>query len=156
MVKMSASTLLLSPFNQKLFHEKLDKDLAELQAKQQQATMSMMMTMMMMTMMTMPLELYNIKETFAKKDHYWYDDLWHEQFQSSKKEGVLFCLVIINELICMVETCLVEDAPQRLMIKGLQGIGKSHSIVNLIHQLLYHSNGNTLSLLSPIVHFGMM
>jgi len=40
----------------------------------------------------------------------------------------------------MVETCLAEDLPRGLMIKGPQGIGKSHSIVNLVYQLLYHSN----------------
>jgi len=40
----------------------------------------------------------------------------------------------------MVENCLAEQLPQGLMIKGPQGIGKSHSIVNLVRQLLYHSN----------------
>ncbi len=40
----------------------------------------------------------------------------------------------------MVETCLAENGHQGLMIKGPQGIGKSHSIVNLVCQLLYHSN----------------
>jgi len=48
---------------------------------------------------------------------------------------------VVDELVGMVEKCLAEDVPQGIMIQGPQGIGKSHSIVDLVRQLLYHSNG---------------
>jgi len=136
MANMSGAfvTSLMPPFNLTLLHQKLDDDLAKLQAMSMPTTTTTTTT-------TLPVELYQIKATFAKKDQYWCDDLWFERFRNSKKEGILFRPAVINELVRMVETCLAEDLPRGLMIKGPQGIGKSHSIVNLVYQLLYHSNG---------------
>jgi len=65
MAKMGAfvTSLLMPPFNLLLLHEKLDDDLAKMQAT------SMMMTMTMTMLLPLPLaEVYKIQEKFAKKD----------------------------------------------------------------------------------------
>jgi len=68
-----------------LLHEKLDNDLAKLQA------MSMMMTKTKtMLPLLLPLaEVYKIQEKFFKKDQYWIDDVWTEQFDTALEEGIL-------------------------------------------------------------------
>ncbi len=129
-------TSLMPPFNLALLHQKLDDDLAKLQAT------SMPTTTTTTTLPSPSAEVYKIQEKFETKDRYWVATVGGEQYANALKNGVLFRPAVINELVRMVEKCLAEDLPRGFTIKGSQGIGKSHSIVNLVRQLLYHSNGN--------------
>jgi len=128
-------TSLMPPFNLALLHQKLDDDLAKLQAT------SMPTTTTTTTLPSPSAEVYKIQEKFETKDRYWVATVGGEQYANALKNGVLFRPAVINELVRMVEKCLAEDLPRGFTIKGSQGIGKSHSIVNLVRQLLYHSNG---------------
>jgi len=106
--------LLMPPFNLLLLHEKLDDDLAELQATS--TTMMMMMKTTMTTTLLLPsAEVYKIQEKFAKKDQYWIDDVWTERFDTALEEGILFCPAVVNELVPMIEKCLAERTRQGLI-----------------------------------------
>jgi len=62
----------LTPLDLTLLHDKLDHDLAVLNARQET------------TSDTPPSELYKIREKFLKKDQYWIDDLL-SGFQKKKE-----------------------------------------------------------------------
>ena len=76
---------------------------------------------------------------------------WIEQlprrFADGRKKGILYRPEIVNEIVAQIEGNLLETAAQGLMIKGPQGIGKSHSIVNVIRKL--QSTGNYLVTFIP-------
>jgi len=118
------------PFNLTLLHEKLDNDLKVLKDKQQATTLQE----------TPSSEVYQIKEKFEPKDHYWIKKCPDRTIWQFVTKRVLFLPAVVDELVWRVETCLAEKGHQGLMIKGPHGIGKSHSIVNLVRQSLYHSN----------------
>jgi len=117
-----------SPFNLTLLHKKLDEDYKNLIAQERT------------TLELPPVKRYKIQDTFLEEDQYWIGNVWGERFDRTLEIEVLFRPAVVNELVWMVETCLAEDGGPGLMIKGPQGIGKSHSIVNLVRQLLYHSD----------------
>jgi hypothetical protein len=76
---------------------------------------------------------------------------WIEQlptrFVDGLTNGILYRPEIVNEIIAMVEGNLSIPVAQGLMIKGPPGIGKSHSIVNVIRKL--QSTGNYLVTFIP-------
>jgi len=84
---------------------------------------------------------YFIKEEFDEKDRYWIDDTWGVRFEDSLTSGILYHPEIVSELVTEVESALTAKVGRGIMIKGPHGIGKSHSIVNLIRKLLYGSEG---------------
>jgi len=101
-------TSLMPPFNLALLHEKLDDDLAALQAT------SMTTTTTTTTTTTLPppsAEVYQIQEKFAKKDRYWIQNVWTERFSTALEAGLLFRPAVVDELVGMVEKCLAEDVP---------------------------------------------
>jgi len=123
-----------SLFNLPLLHEKLDNDLKLLkEAKQQQAKTTLKET-------PPPSELYKIKDAFATtKDQYWITDNVSQRFDYVLENGILFRPAVVDALVRNVGECFEQRRRQGLMIKGPPGIGKSHSLVNLVRHLLYHS-----------------
>ena len=57
------------------------------------------------------------------------------RFIDSLKEGILYRPEIVNEIVSKVEDNLRRPFSQGLFIKGPQGTGKSHSIVNVVRKL---------------------
>jgi len=97
-------------------------------------------------------ELYRIQSSFAHPDQYWREKAWSERFEDSLTSGMLYRPAIVSELVKEVENALKANIGRGIMIKGPQGIGKSHSIVNLIHKLLYRSKGKYLVTFIPDCH----
>ena len=77
--------------------------------------------------------LYKIDEVFT--DPYWKADVSLERFTSSLTDGLLYRPVIVSEICAAVASNLASISKQGLMFKGPQGIGKSHSIVNVVRKL---------------------
>ncbi len=50
----------------------------------------------------------------------------------------------MEDLYAEVMEALNDPAPCGIMVKGPQGIGKSHTLVNLVRKLLYGTNGKYL------------
>lgn len=67
-----------------------------------------------------------------------------KRFEGSSEKGILYRPVIVDELVVKVERVLNKDRRSGIMIKGPEGIGKSHSLVNLVRKLQYGSNGKYL------------
>ena len=76
----------------------------------------------------------------------WIKDL-PDRFDDGLTNGILYRPEIVNEIIPMIKDNLSKPVAQGLMIKGPQGIGKSHSIVNVIQKL--QSTGNYLVTFIP-------
>ena len=70
-----------------------------------------------------------------------------ERFATSLSDGILYRPVIVNEICAEVVSNLQHKPKKGLMIKGPQGIGKSHSIVNVVRKL--QSTGNYLVTFIP-------
>jgi len=94
-------------------------------------------------------QLYCMQDKFAIPDQYWLKEVWIERFRDSQRTVILDRPAIVSELIGEVEKVLNDDKGQGIMIKGPQGIGKSHSIVNLVRKLLYGSGGKYLVTFIP-------
>jgi hypothetical protein len=88
--------------------------------------------------------LYDIDDGFAPDDLYWTENAQKSPFKDSFERGILYRPKIVEELVTEVETLLSDRFPGGVMVKGPQGIGKSHSLVNLVRKLLYNSNGKYL------------
>jgi len=86
-------------------------------------------------------ECYRLQDAFAILDQYWFKKAWAERFDDSLTSGILYRPAIVSELLGKVENVLQDEIGKGIMIKGPQGIGKSHSIVNLVRKLLYGSGG---------------
>ena len=68
-------------------------------------------------------------------------------FDDSRKRGILYRPEIVNEIIAKVKENLSKPVSLGLFISGPQGIGKSHSIVNVIRKL--QSTGDYLVTFVP-------
>jgi hypothetical protein len=68
-----------------------------------------------------------------------HDPYWQSKatcrFNKTLEKGILYRPIITNEIFKAVESCLKLRNNGGIMIKGPQGIGKSHSIVNVIRKL---------------------
>ena len=88
--------------------------------------------------------VYNIIDVF--NNPYWID-FASGRFASTDATGILYRPDIVDRIIEKVEDNLGRIRKQGLMIKGPQGIGKSHSIVNVVRKL--ESTGNYLVTFIP-------
>ena len=88
--------------------------------------------------------LYNVNDGFAAKDFYWTATVESDRFIGTFKRGILYRPEIVAEMVMEVENVLSERVSFGVMVKGPQGIGKSHSLVNLVRKLLYGSQGKYL------------
>jgi len=87
-------------------------------------------------------QLYRMQDTFADLDQYWLKEEWGERFEHTLTAGILYRPAIVSKLLGEVENLFQKEyGREGIMIKGPQGIGKSHSIVNLLRKLLYGSGG---------------
>ena len=92
---------------------------------------------------------YRVEDEFHDEDLYWKDDVRSDRFGSTLETGILYRPQIVAELYQMVEGALRMKVSQGIMVKGPGGIGKSHSLVNLVRKLIYGSNSKYLVTFIP-------
>jgi len=77
---------------------------------------------------------------FSPEDTYWMERIQSERFNDCNRRGILYRPKIVKEIMTMVDNAFNKDYPDGIMIKGPHGIGKSHSLVNLVRTLQYDSS----------------
>ena len=77
---------------------------------------------------------------FSPEDTYWMETIQSERFNDCNRRGILYRPKIVKEIMTMVDNAFNKDYPDGIMIKGPHGIGKSHSLVNLVRTLQYDSS----------------
>lgn len=92
---------------------------------------------------------YKVEAAFSSEDLYWKDNVRGARFDSTLTTGILYRPDIVGDLLGMVETVLATPVSKGIMVKGPQGIGKSHTLVNLVHKLMYGSNNKYLVTFIP-------
>ena len=95
--------------------------------------------------MSQTSHLYDIYDGFAPKDLYWKQQAQIRRFEGSFKRGILYCPEIVQEMVTEVKRVLNKELPCGVLVRGPQGIGKLHSLGNLVCKLLYNSKGKYLS-----------
>lgn len=88
--------------------------------------------------------MYNLNDGFAREDLYWIAEGQLDRFEGAFTRGILYRPEIVVELESQVEKAFAMPFRRGVMVKGPEGIGKSHSLVNLVRKLLYDSNGTYL------------
>ena len=84
----------------------------------------------------------------ADENQYWTGHVRTERFADTlQPNGMLYRPAIVNEICSRIDTILDSKVPQGLIIKGPQGIGKSHSLVNVVRKL--ESTGDYLVTFIP-------
>jgi hypothetical protein len=91
--------------------------------------------------------LYSIEQGFCGLASYWQDKIRFERFESVKSDAVLYRPEITEELFNQTKGILDRRTGYGIMVKGPHGIGKSHSLVNLVLRL--QSTGNYLVTFVP-------
>jgi hypothetical protein len=91
---------------------------------------------------------YMVEEAFGGKPYtYWVNNVRPCRFERTLKEGILYRPTIVDEICAQISVCLSSETRKGLMIKGAQGTGKSHSLVNVVRKL--HCSGNYLVTFFP-------
>jgi hypothetical protein len=93
--------------------------------------------------------LYNVNDGFAAEDYKWLATMETERFEGSLNRGILYRPEIVHELVTEVESVFNERLAYGVMVLGPEGIGKSHSLINLVRKLRYDSNGKYLVTFIP-------
>ena len=91
--------------------------------------------------------MYQIQQAFGGNLPYWAEDLRSVRFEKTITEGILYRPEIVSDLCSHIETALNSPLGKGIMVKGLQGIGKSHSLVSTVLKL--ESTGNYLVTFIP-------
>ena len=81
-----------------------------------------------------------IFSVFSHQDSYWMNGLQKVRFDDCKSRGILYRPKIVKDMTKAVEYAFEKGGPTGIMIKGPHGIGKSHSLVNLVRKLQYGSS----------------
>jgi hypothetical protein len=84
-------------------------------------------------------EVYKIDEKFGRKP-YWRGTVRSERFETTVGGGVLYRQNIVTELLGKVSEAISKEVESGFVVKGPQGIGKSHSLVNLVLKLQADAN----------------
>jgi hypothetical protein len=93
-------------------------------------------------------QLYNIAAQFAGDGGpYWLYAVRGDRFTSTIQHGILFRPSITQEICAEIDSALGGPTRRGVMLKGPQGIGKSHSLVNTVLSL--ESTGNYLVTFIP-------
>ena len=92
---------------------------------------------------------YRLQDEFHDEDLYWQSRVRGSRFLSTMETGILYRPQIVADLHQMVERNLALNVEQGIMVKGPGGIGKSHSLVNLVRKLNYGSNSKYLVTFIP-------
>ena len=87
------------------------------------------------------LSIYDLNSVFQTEEgqdfhSYWCDQLKVDRFTTSSEQGIIYRPTVTNEIVQEIEDCFKKPGRQGLMIKGPQGIGKSHSMVNVYWKLV--------------------
>jgi hypothetical protein len=91
---------------------------------------------------------YMVEEAFGGKPYtYWVNNVRPCRFNRTLKEGILYRPTIVDEICAQISVCLSSETRKGLMMKGAQGTGKSHSLVNVVRKL--HCSGNYLVTFFP-------
>ncbi len=77
---------------------------------------------------------------FSPEDSYWIENVQELLFDDCDSRGILFRPEIVKEMMNMVDNAFSKNRRTGIMIKGPEGIGKSHSLVNLVRTLQYDSS----------------
>jgi hypothetical protein len=91
--------------------------------------------------------LYSIEAGFCGLSSYWQKKIRFERFEAAKTSAVLYRPEITEELFNLVKGTFDAETGYGIMVKGPHGIGKSHSLVNLVLRL--QSTGNYLVTFVP-------
>jgi Mrp family chromosome partitioning ATPase len=78
---------------------------------------------------------------------YWRDFVRSDSFVKTVSTGILYRETIVDELTEKIEQAFSLDVMSGVMVKGPQGVGKSHSLVNLA--LTLQASGNYLVTFIP-------
>ena len=68
---------------------------------------------------------------------------------ATAENGCLYRPTVVDDLYSKVEDAVNTEVPKGIMVKGPFGIGKSHTLVNLVLKLLYGSDGKYLVTFTP-------
>ena len=79
-------------------------------------------------------ETYIVNDAFGENP-YWSGDVRSARFEGTLRRGILYRPQIVNDIIVTIEKNLNGVVRGGLVIKGPQGIGKSHSLVNTVLKL---------------------
>ena len=77
---------------------------------------------------------------FSPTDSYWIENVQQVRFDDCESRGILYRPKIVEEMMKVVEDAFKKERRTGIMIKGPHGIGKSHSLVNLVRNLQYNSS----------------
>jgi len=113
------------------------------------------------------MHIYNIESydqnsnytllAFSPEDSYWMENIQCKRFDDCNRRGILYRPKIVKEIMTMVDNSFNKYSPTGIMIKGPHGIGKSHSLVNLVRNLQYNSSCKYLVTFIPECrHWGMV
>jgi Cdc6-like AAA superfamily ATPase len=93
--------------------------------------------------------LYDVEEAFSEKDLYWKENVRSARFDSTLVTGILYRPNIVDALVGSVKRVLLRPTAKGIMVKGPEGIGKSHTLVNLVRKLVYDSNNRYMVTFIP-------
>jgi hypothetical protein len=78
---------------------------------------------------------------------YWRDFVRSDRFAVSERNGILYRERIVDQLVAKVDKAISLGVLSGVIVKGPQGVGKSHSLVNLVLKL--QASGNYLVTFVP-------
>jgi hypothetical protein len=90
--------------------------------------------------------VYNVRDAFGTFG-YWTDLVRPDRFERTLRSGILYRPHIVDELSAKVESAFASGVRQGIIVQGPHGIGKSHSLINLVLKL--ESSGNYLVTFVP-------
>jgi hypothetical protein len=88
-----------------------------------------------------------IDKMFGGRRPYWRDFVRSDRFAVSERNGILYRERIVDQLIAKVDEAISLGVVSGVIVKGPQGVGKSHSLVNLVLKL--QASGNYLVTFVP-------
>jgi hypothetical protein len=79
---------------------------------------------------------YDVREQFGEKFGYWTGKVDAARFRTTLRNGVLYREDIVNDLVREVDNAFGHKVKWGVMVAGPHGVGKSHSLVNLVLKLM--------------------
>jgi hypothetical protein len=79
---------------------------------------------------------YDVGEQFKEFGHYWLPQVASARFDKTLENGILYREDIVNDLVREVDNAFDHKVKWGVMVAGPHGVGKSHSLVNLVLKLM--------------------
>lgn len=92
-------------------------------------------------------KLYKIDDAYGGRPPYWASRVRSARFSTTIENGILYRPKIVCAMCSDIDNALNQRVAAGIMVKGPQGIGKSHSLVNTVLQL--EARGNYLVTFVP-------